>query len=351
MVLFFVLLFEVGRTVEGGLIPFSFRVKRCIMRATVMWYTSLENRTLQLIQILATDGVVKADSYSKRALTNLALAYDEVQGMIRLRQPLELLCDQKILDDMAVDIRPLVSKIDIHASIDSTNTHLMSCLKSETFQGHVCLAESQTAGRGRRGRAWISPFGRNVYMSVGWILPRGLKPGGLSLTVGMAIVRLLRDMGVSDVSLKWPNDVLRITEGRSGKLAGILIELGAPTAKGTPLIIGVGLNVDLGVEASALIDQPYQTLGEFKLSRNALVSGLLTRLLPALSNFSENGFCIKASEWAEVNFYANKEVQIVLGQDVILGIDRGVDEHGNILIETEAGVKSFNAGEVSLRPI
>ena len=321
------------------------------MRVIVMWYTSLENSTLQLIQALAKDGFVKSDPNSKRALTNLALAYDEVQGIIRLRKPLELLCDQKILDDMAFNIRPLVSKIDIHASIDSTNTHLMSCLKSETFHGHVCLAESQTSGRGRRGRAWVSPFGRNVYMSVGWVLPLGLKPGGLSLTVGVEIVRLLRDMGVSDVSLKWPNDVLRITEGRSGKLAGILIELGAPTAKGTPLIIGVGLNVDLGVEALALIDQPYETLGEFKLSRNALVSGLLTRLLPALNNFSANGFRIQASEWGEVNFYADKEVQIVIGKDVIRGIDRGVDEYGNILIETEAGVKSFNAGEVSLRPI
>jgi len=321
------------------------------MRVIVMWYTSLENSTLQLIQALAKDGFVKSDPNSKRALTNLALAYDEVQGIIRLRKPLELLCDQKILDDMAFNIRPLVSKIDIHASIDSTNTHLMSCLKSETFHGHVCLAESQTSGRGRRGRAWISPFGRNVYMSVGWVLPLGLKPGGLSLTVGVEIVRLLRDMGVSDVSLKWPNDVLRITKGRSGKLAGILIELGAPTAKGTPLIIGVGLNVDLGVEALALIDQPYETLGEFKLSRNALVSGLLTRLLPALNNFSANGFRIQASEWGEVNFYADKEVQIVIGKDVIRGIDRGVDEYGNILIETEAGVKSFNAGEVSLRPI
>ena len=321
------------------------------MRATVMWYTSLDNYTRHLIQALAADGYVKSDSANKQALTNLALAYDEMDGMIRLQQPLELLDDQKILAAIAVNIRSGVSKIDIHTSIESTNTYLMSCIKDETFHGHVCLAESQTAGRGRRGRTWISPFGRNVYMSLGWLLPHGLKPAGLSLIVGMEVVGLLRDMGVSDVSLKWPNDVLRVTKGSSGKLAGILIELGAPTAKGTPLIVGVGLNVDLGVEASAQIDQPYQTLSEFKLSRNALVSGLLTRLLPALRNFSQTGFCVQASDWAEVNFYSGKQVQITLGEDVIRGVDRGVDEYGNILIETQDGVKSFNAGEVSLRPI
>jgi BirA family biotin operon repressor/biotin-[acetyl-CoA-carboxylase] ligase len=321
------------------------------MRATVMWYTPLDNYTLHLIQALAANGYVKSDSSSKQVLTNLALDYVESDGVIQLQQSLELLSDEKILAELATSIRPLVSKIDIHTSIESTNTHLMSCIKDEAFSGHVCLAESQTAGRGRRGRAWISPFGRNVYMSLGWLLPQGIKPAGLSLIVGMQVVGLLRGMGVSDVSLKWPNDVLRVTAGRAGKLAGILIELGAPTAKGTPLIIGVGLNVDLGVEASSQIDQPYETLSEFKLSRNALVSGLLTRLLPALSNFSQTGFCIQASEWAEVNFYSGKQVQISLGEDIIRGVDRGVDEFGNIRIETQDGLKSFNAGEVSLRPI
>ena len=152
VVLFFCIEFEAGSNRRRPLVPFSFQVKPCIMRATVMWYTSLDNYTRHLIQALAADGYVKSDSANKQALTNLALAYDEMDGMIRLQQPLELLDDQKILAAIAVNIRSGVSKIDIHTSIESTNTYLMSCIKDETFHGHVCLAESQTAGRGRRGR-------------------------------------------------------------------------------------------------------------------------------------------------------------------------------------------------------
>lgn len=311
----------------------------------------MDNQTRQLISALANGGLVDSSSSSKQALTNLALEYDEIGGQIRLQQPLELLTREKIMSGLATDIQPLVSHIDIHTAIDSTNTHLMSCIKDETFHGHVCLAESQSAGRGRRGRTWVSPFGRNIYMSIGWNLPQGIKPGGLSLIVGVEMVQLLRDLGVPDVCLKWPNDVLRIEGERSGKLAGILIELGAPTRKGVPLIIGIGVNVDLGSQAAAQIDQPYQTIGDFNLSRNTLVSGLLTRLLPALKSFNENGFCLQPDEWAAVNYYADREVQIVFGQETIRGFDRGVDSFGNILIETEEGIESFNAGEVSLRPV
>ena len=136
--------------------------------------------------------------------------------------------------------------------VHSTNDWLMQQLASEISPGTVCLAELQTAGRGTRGRKWVSPYGKNLYISLYWHFAGGpLELGGLSLAVAASIARVLADSGIGDVAIKWPNDLY--SSGK--KLGGILIDMSAEVNGPSQVVIGVGLNVDMPEGYRASIDQ------------------------------------------------------------------------------------------------
>ena len=231
-------------------------------------------------------------------------------------------------------------------SIGSTNTYLMG-MSAERFSGYkVCLAEQQQAGRGRRGRSWISPFGTNLYMSLARRFTReSTDLGGLSLAVGVQVVKALKAYGVAGVGLKWPNDVMM----DQGKLAGILVEVGPPINHHTHTVIGIGLNTRLSKEDRLKIDQPPGTLEGMDLSRNELAGQVLNSVIIGLDRFAEKGFSAFYSEWDSYNLYRGKEVIVHLGDQWINGVDAGVDTSGNLLLNTVDGVRVCNAGEVSLR--
>ncbi|CAN0602535.1 unnamed protein product, partial [Ectocarpus sp. 12 AP-2014] len=214
---------------------------------------------------------------------------------------------------------------------------------------HVCLAEHQSAGRGRRGRHWVSPFASSVYCSVACPFEGGAQSlGGLSLAVGVIVCDALESMGVQDLGLKWPNDVY--CGGK--KLAGVLIELQGDLAGTVTAIIGVGVNVRLPSIAADTIEQAWTDLSTVAepVSRNVLVGRYLNRLLPALDAYGRDGFADWRERWQELDIYADQPVVIHSGDRRITGTARGVDENGALLLETAAGVSSFHGGEVSLRP-
>jgi BirA family biotin operon repressor/biotin-[acetyl-CoA-carboxylase] ligase len=214
------------------------------------------------------------------------------------------------------------------------------------FHGRVCLAEHQGAGKGRRGKSWVSPFGKNIYVSVGWrFRAPAAALGGLSLMAGMAVVKALRAMGAEDIGLKWPNDVL----SGVNKLAGILVEI-VPVKGEMHVVLGIGINLNLSVADAQGIDQAWGVASVAQeLSRNQVCAGLLNSLLPDLARFDALGFAPFAAQWDNFNCLAGQPVMVKLGDQMIAGIDRGIDAHGELLIETAAGLRHFNAGEVSLR--
>ena len=123
--------------------------------------------------------------------------------------------------------------------IDSTNQYLLERVNTLS-SGESCLAECQTAGRGRRGKPWVSPFGCQLILSMYWRLEQGMAAAmGLSLAVGVAVVEALESLGYPGVALKWPNDLYY--QGR--KLAGILVEMSGSAGASCHLVIGVGLNL------------------------------------------------------------------------------------------------------------
>lgn len=281
---------------------------------------------------------------SLSVLSDYGLEFEAVKGKgYRLLGSIELLDQGSILQGIDPIFRERVH-LSVLPVVDSTNSELM---KSDVVDSEfsVLLAEMQTHGRGRRGREWVSPFGKNIYLSVRFDLPGGPEVlAGLSLVVGLSLAKVVSSFTKSDLKLKWPNDVM--VDGR--KLAGVLVELRGEATTAWSVVLGVGLNYDMEADQCAVIDQPWVSLCESStVGRNALVSALLQQLLIDLDEFRQRGFANFREQWNGLDFFAGKEIGVV-GQELV-GVSGGVDSLGNLIIEAVDGVSTVNAGEVSVR--
>jgi BirA family biotin operon repressor/biotin-[acetyl-CoA-carboxylase] ligase len=263
---------------------------------------------------------------------------------------LELLDRERILAGLTATARAGVSRLETHSVLDSTNRYLLTGARDGWPSGAVCLAEQQTAGRGRQGRRWLTPFGASLAYSLLWRFtgsPEALS--GLSLATGVAVARVLKSAGVSEVSLKWPNDVW----WRGRKLGGILLESGG-SAGDFYVVAGIGLNVALPHQEALVIDQPWvdlqEILGVEQISRNHWASALISELVEIFSEFEQSGFADWAAEWAQFDWVAGRQVSLHLPNATVTGIARGVDATGALLLETvDGGIKPYMGGEVRLR--
>jgi BirA family biotin operon repressor/biotin-[acetyl-CoA-carboxylase] ligase len=279
------------------------------------------------------------------------LQMESVKGRgYRLQQPLELLDQQRVRDGLSEVANSLLAQLEICEQIDSTNRLALARAQEGVGRGHVVVAEQQTAGRGRRGRPWVSPFGRNLYCSAVWEFDGGAAAlEGLSLAVGVAVAAALTDVGVGAIGLKWPNDV--VWGGR--KLAGILLEMVGDAAGRCQVVVGIGINVAMaGSDQAAQIDQPWvdaQTALGTPYSRNHLLATLLSHLLPTLQRFERDGFATVHADWSALDSYRGREVAVHLGDTLVLGVAAGVSASGALLVDTPQGRQQFHGGEVSLR--
>ncbi|NOQ35737.1 MAG: bifunctional biotin--[acetyl-CoA-carboxylase] ligase/biotin operon repressor BirA [Methylococcaceae bacterium] len=269
----------------------------------------------------------------------------------KLDRAIELLSDSQIKAELNQQTSALLSTLEIHSQIESTNSYLVECAKSESSLGRVCFAESQTGGRGRRGRQWVSPFGANIYLSLLWQFENGFSAiSGLSLAVGVAVVRALSDMGVKNIGLKWPNDIF----WQDKKLGGILIEVSGESGGDCSAVIGLGLNLYLPEKETSTITQPWTDLeriiGTHNYSRNQLASLLLNHLLPIVASFENDTFAAYLQEWRSYDCMQGKAVAIYIGQQQFDGVVAGIDDNGMLLLENKQGeIKTFASGEVSFR--
>ena len=244
-------------------------------------------------------------------------------------------------------------KTDIFLSLDSTNDEMMRrASQAEPLGKQLCFAEMQTSGRGRRGRQWLSPFSRNLYFSMLWPFEGIAAMQGLSLAVGLAVYRVLKPMEIEGLGLKWPNDILVGNK----KLGGILIELTGDVTDACQGVIGVGLNFDWRNQDQAHIEQEATGLvqvlpSSYPFSRNEITARLITELVNVLKQFAVDGFAVLQEEWNQANGFAEQEVDVILPSSVVSGTCKGVNEKGELVIQTEDGEHVFNAGEVSLRRV
>lgn len=285
-----------------------------------------------------------------KKLEALELPIESIKGKgYRLVGGLELLDEQQILKHLTGDVRTSLKALHLLQDVPSTNAVAMEACQAGDASGVVWLAERQTAGRGRRGRDWQSPFGRNIYLSVVWGFPGGAAAiEGLSLAVGVGVRRGIERCGITGITFKWPNDLLY--KGR--KVGGILLEMTGDPAGFCQVVIGIGLNVGMGRDAGKGIDQPWDDLSNLTkspLSRNLVAGNLLRELLPLLSGFGKQGFAAYREEWQSCDSCRDKAVTLVTANSQLSGIARGVTETGALRLEVEGRITEINGGEVSLR--
>nr|WP_246480700.1 bifunctional biotin--[acetyl-CoA-carboxylase] ligase/biotin operon repressor BirA [Motiliproteus sediminis] len=295
-------------------------------------------------------GVSRAAVWKQlKKLEQLGVTLHSVKGRgYRLPDTLVLLDEERISAALDPSVRRQLTSIQRSLILESTNATAMAESLRGDRHGCLYLAEQQTAGRGRRGRPWISPFGRNLYFSLCWTFSGGAAAlEGLSLLVGLAVSQGLADMGIEDVQLKWPNDLLR----QRRKLAGILLEMSGDASGQCQVVIGVGINVAMSKETAAAIDQPWCDLSDraVPVDRNQLLAAVLNRLLPGLQRFSREGFEPFRAAWMARDAFAGESVVLSTPRHQIEGRCLGVDRSGALLLQTEQGQQAFHGGEVSLR--
>lgn len=269
-----------------------------------------------------------------------------------LERPLELLDAGTILASLDTGEGEALAGLEcleVAWSLDSTNSEL---LRRETPASGAAalLAERQTGGRGRRGRAWASPLAANLYLSLARRFGGGLaRLPGLSLVAGVASAEALHALGFESVRLKWPNDL--VVSGR--KLGGLLVEGGGEAGGPARAVIGLGLNVAMPADAAAGIEQPWIDLetmaGGQAPSRNAVAAALLSHLVPALARFDQVGLAPFLARYGRLDALAGREVLVHAHDGDHPGVALGLAEDGGLRVRIDAGEQVVHAGEVSVR--
>lgn len=269
----------------------------------------------------------------------------------RLPEPLELLAADEILDALSPPARAVLKRLDVLLEVPSTNAYLVEHAQRGAPSGWACLAETQTAGRGRRGRAWVSPFGGNIYLSVLWRFNSGAAVvGGLSLALGVAVAEALHAAAVPGVGLKWPNDVV----WQNRKLAGVLVEMAGESSGPCYVVAGIGINVAMAAEAASAIEQPWVdivSITGLMPARNHLAAMLLQHVLLALQTFEHDGFAHFLPRWRARDAYVGKAAELHLPQHTLRGTVDGIDAQGALLFAEGGATRAYASGELSLRGI
>jgi BirA family transcriptional regulator, biotin operon repressor / biotin---[acetyl-CoA-carboxylase] ligase len=270
----------------------------------------------------------------------------------RLAHGSDPLSPAKIREQLAREAHPHVARIDAAWSIDSTNSALLARANPESGRAEVLLAEYQSAGRGRRGRAWLAPPGGAICLSISWMfreVPQDL--GALGLVVGVCTLRALRTHGVDTLTLKWPNDLLLDER----KLGGVLIDLRAESAGPACVIIGIGLNLAVGAELLARIAAGGTAATDLASAvqplpaRNAIAASLVSACVAGLLEFERQGLKPFIEDFRAADALRGRPVDVIAADGIARGVARGIDLRGALMLETPQGVRRFVSGDVTVR--
>ncbi|MGH8183253.1 MAG: biotin--[acetyl-CoA-carboxylase] ligase [Rhodanobacteraceae bacterium] len=267
----------------------------------------------------------------------------------RLTQPLDRLDPAAILALVPASTRRRVGLLENHWRLDSTSSECLRRAAGLPDRSFV-FADWQDAGRGRRGRQWISPPATNLQFTCLKRFSGGYAAlSGLSLAVGVAVAGALEDCGAADIELKWPNDLMH----RGAKLGGVLIELGGEFMGPCHAVIGIGLNVRVPDTVRRALGRPCADLaglcGGALPSRNALAAALILRLVASLDSFDASGFAAFAQAWQERDALAGRVIRVDDARGAFEGTAAGVDARGALLVRCVNGLRSVDSAEVSVR--
>lgn len=316
----------------------------------------------ELLVALADGGMVSGAQLAERAGVTRAAIWKQVEALRSrgvpvesrgtagycLPWPVQLLDVETVRAALPDSVRGRLGELELHWEIDSTSSEIQR-RQAQLPDLSMVLAETQTAGRGRRGRRWLSPPGLNVYLSCLKRFEGGFGAlSGLSLAVGVIVMRTLTALGIDGAGLKWPNDVL----SEAGKLAGILVELGGEYQGPCVAIIGVGLNVRLTAALHEQAGQPVNdltTLAGHAPDRNRVAAALVAALAEGLDQFEREGFDAFVDEYARHDLLRDKPLRVQGATSTLEGVGAGVDARGALLLHTADGVHRIDSADVTVR--
>jgi BirA family transcriptional regulator, biotin operon repressor / biotin---[acetyl-CoA-carboxylase] ligase len=267
----------------------------------------------------------------------------------RLPWPIQMLDEPGIRAELPTAITRRLGALDLYWELDSTSSELQRRGASAPDLS-IVMAETQTAGRGRRGRSWLSPPGLNLYVSCLKRFDAGFASlSGLSLATGVIVLRAVHALGMAGARLKWPNDVL----ADGGKLAGILVELSGEYQGPCAAIVGIGLNLRLTPALHEQAGQPICDLaslaGGTPPDRNRTAAALISSLVEGLDQFEREGFAAFVEEYAEHDALRDVALRISGAAGDFDGVGQGVDARGALQVRTGSGVQSIDSADVTVR--
>lgn len=324
---------------------------------------------LQLLALLAPGEPVSGAALAAQAGVTRAAIWKQVEALrargipveargragYRLPWPVQMLDATRIRAALPAPWVRSLGMLEVHGELDSTSSELQRRLATAADLSMV-LAESQTAGRGRRGRSWLSPPGLNLYLSC---LKR-FEPGfaalsGLSLAIGVMLLRALDELGIAGAGLKWPNDVLAAAgHGGRGKLAGILVELSGEYQGPCAAIVGVGLNLRLTPALHRQAGQPACDLASLTAGappdRNRVAAALVAALAHGLRQFEREGFAAFVADYARHDLLRGQALQVSGALGRFEGIGAGVDARGALQVRMSDGrLRRIDSADVTVR--
>lgn len=324
---------------------------------------------LQLLALLARGQPVSGAGLALQAGVTRAAIWKQVESLrargvpieasgaagYRLPWPLQMLDAEQIRAALPADLARSLGTLEVHGELDSTSSELQRRgLSADDLS--VVLAETQTAGRGRRGRVWLSPPGLNIYLSCLKRFDAGFAAlSGLSLAIGVILLRALENLGIAGAGLKWPNDVLATQGGAGvGKLAGILVELSGEYQGPCAAIVGIGLNLRLTPALREQAGQPSCDLatlaGGTPPDRNHVAAALIAALVEGLQQFEQHGFAAFGADYAQGDLLRDQPLSLSGALGAFEGIGAGVDERGALQVRMADGsLRRIDSADVTVR--
>ncbi|HZX72493.1 MAG TPA: biotin--[acetyl-CoA-carboxylase] ligase [Rhodanobacter sp.] len=324
---------------------------------------------LQLLALLAAGEPVSGSALAAQTGVTRAVIWKQVEALracgvpieargsagYRLPWPLQMLDVAQIRAGLSESGAGALGTLEVHGELDSTSSELQRRIASAGDLSMV-LAESQSAGRGRRGRSWLSPPGMNLYLSCLKRFESGFAAlSGLSLAVGVMVLRALDELGVAGAGLKWPNDVLAVAgHGARGKLGGILVELSGEYQGPCAAIIGIGLNLRLTPALHRQAGQPACDVASLTAGappdRNRAAAALIEALARGLQQFESEGFAAFLADYTRHDLLRGQSLQLSGALGTFDGIGAGVDARGALQVRMPDGSqRCVDSADVTVR--
>lgn len=332
---------------------------------TAAYNTPVEGTRHRLLQSLDRRGFRSGTEIGALLGLSRAAVHKHVQALVergvpihrvpgrgyRLAEGVTLLAEGAIAGRLSEKAGGLIDAIEVLDEIDSTTAYLFRRAAPGSLNGRVCLAERQTAGRGRRGRSWVASPYRDLMMSIGIEYPQWpAELPALGLVTALTVAGALQDLEVRDLKVKWPNDVTH--EDR--KLCGVLLDVAGEAHGACRIVVGIGINVSMSDEQAAAIDQPWvdlETLARAVPDRNAVAAACLNALMPMFASFPGGGFAAHRSEWRRLDALQDRAVSVHCADGSVQeGEAAGVDGSGRLrVIDSSGETRLLTQGDVKVR--